>query len=399
MRLSDSEYHRLTVLKNLRAAEPVSRTELAQLSGLTGGAITPIVRDLAARGLVLEEKVPSPNRGRPRVNLRLNPAGAYVAAATLPSTGDFLVEILDLTGRAIFSQTRPLTDTRSLAVLAAQFATVLAEVIAASPLDIHAIAQVGIGLPAMVDNRTGVVEYMATFSGGRYDFAATLQALLGIPVRIDNNMNLLARAEHWFGASPPVDDFTLILIELGLGGARYQNGQLVVGSHGIEAELGHTKIVPEDGRQCHCGGFGCLQTYSSLSALVTQYCDLTGQAVPGHMGMRSLLPDVIALTKAGHNSLQDIFHRCGKYLGIAIANHINMQDPERIIVLSSEPELVDLISDDFFDALHHNTLEPLRNLARVTFRHLDEQNYSRGAAAMVLEQLYQSRTTIASADA
>ncbi|MBV1686706.1 MarR family winged helix-turn-helix transcriptional regulator [Novosphingobium sp. G106] len=58
--MSDQAYNRLSVLKALRAAEPVSRTDLAELSGLNGGTITAIVRDLVERGLVIEERVPSP---------------------------------------------------------------------------------------------------------------------------------------------------------------------------------------------------------------------------------------------------------------------------------------------------------------------------------------------------
>jgi predicted NBD/HSP70 family sugar kinase len=391
MRMPDPQFNRLTVLKKLRAAQPVSRTDLAQISGLTGGSITAIVGDLVARGLVLEERLSAAGRGRPKVNLRINPDGAFVAGATLTMHGDVAVEIVNLSGESIFAYAAAVRQTSNLADLASQFVDCLNAAIAGSPIERNRISQIGIGLPAIVDNQRGIVKFLATFDPDPCPFAAIVEGEMGIPTRIDNNINLLARAEHWFGDGAGVDDFTLVLLDLGLGAATYQAGQLVIGSHGTEAELGHTKIVPADGRACHCGAFGCLETYSSISGIVGQFCDLSGQNPPSHFEIRGVLGELINRAQAGADDLREIFQRAGSYFGIGIANYINMLDPDRIIILAREPGVMDMISDPFFSALHDNTLPALRNLARVTFKQLDEQSYARGAAAMVLEQLYQSR--------
>lgn len=391
MRILDPEFNRLNVLKKLRAAEPVSRTDLARMTGLTGGSMTAIVGDLVQRGLVIEEKASGTNRGRPRVNLRIDPQGAFVAGATLKVFGEIAVEIVNLRGENVFSFSQPVQPTSSLADLAGQFVRCVTAAIAASPVPSGKVSHVGIGLPAIVDNRAGLVKFLATFDAGPYPFAAAVEEAIGIPTRIDNNINLLARAEHWFGDGAGVDDFTLVLIDLGLGAATYRGGALVVGSHGAEAELGHTKIVPENGRPCHCGAFGCLETYASVSGIVSQHFDRLGRTPPSFLKAKAVLHDLAGQARAGGEDALDLFERTGRYLGIGIANHINMQDPERIVILAREPGLIDLISPAFFDSLHRNTLPPLRDLARVTFKQLDENGYARGAAAMVLEQLYQTR--------
>jgi predicted NBD/HSP70 family sugar kinase len=391
MRTSDQEFNRLTALKKLRATEPVSRTDLANLSGLTGGTITAIVSDLVERGLVIEEKVASATRGRPKVNLRINPDGAFVVGTTLTTDGQLLAEISNLRGDSIFAYSEPLSQETRLDALARQFADVTASAIAASPVATSDISLVGLGLPAILDNRTGVVQFIEVFQGAPFPFAEAVEGQLGIPVRADNNINLLARAEHWFGVAAGVDDFTLIVLDLGMGGSWYRQGQLIVGSHGIGAELGHIKIVPENGRPCHCGGHGCLQAYSSISGIVQQACELAGEPGPPHYRMRKIFRELASRAKAGDTAIVQLFQRAGSYLGTGVANHINMQDPDRIIVLAREPELIELISDPFFGALHRDTLPALRDLAKVTFKQLDEQSYSHGAVAMVLEQLYQSR--------
>lgn len=391
MRISDQMFNRLSVLRKLRAAEPVSRTDLAQLSGLNGGTITAIIRDLVERGLVVEERVASPNRGRPKINLRINPEGAFVAGATMTDDGRLLAVIADLRGQNVSSYAGKLVLTSNLDDLAKGFANVIAQAIADSPIPRESISQIGIGLPAIVDSRHGVVEFFETFEGLPFPFADAVQRQLGIPTWVDNNINILARSERWFGDATAADDFTLVLLDLGLGAARYQAGQLLIGSHGIEAELGHTKILPEGGRPCHCGAFGCLQAYSSMSAIVYQAAELAGEEQPHYLNIRKRFADLAQRAQAGDAAIGALFNRAAHYLGRALANHVNMQDPEHIVVLTRNSDLIALISSPFFEALHRDTLPMLRDASRVTFKQIDEASFARGAAAMVLERLYQER--------
>ncbi len=389
MRIPDHAFNRLTVLKKLRAAEPVSRTELARLTGLNGGTITAIVRGLLERGLVAEERLSSGSRGRPKLNLSINPEGAYVVGASMTDDGRLVTEIVDLRAQTLSSHCTKPCSSKSVAELSQQFAQAISTSIATSPVSVEDIAHVGIGLPAIIDSRSGVVKFFETLPDVPYPFAETIERHLGVATRVDNNINLLARAEHWFGDGTGVDNFTVVLLDLGLGAAQYQDGQLLVGSHGIEAELGHTKLIPERGRPCHCGARGCLQTYSSISAIVYQCAELAGQAPPDFLEIRDRFPAVVERAKAGDQSVAELFSRAGSHLGRALANHINMQDPDRIIVLCKSPHLIELVSEPFFAALERDTLPVLRDLGRVTFKEIDEGSFAKGAAAMVLEQVYQ----------
>lgn len=388
MRITDQEYNRLQILKLLRMSEPLARTELAERSGLTGGTITAIVGDLVARGMVIEEKVPG-KRGRPRVNLRLNPDGAYVAGVQL-AYGRVIAEIVNLKGESIHRYDAPSRHTGQLADLADEMADAVEAAIATSGVARSAIAQVGIGLPAIVDSERGVILHFETFEPIPFAFAAPVTERLGIPVTIDNDLNALAHAEHWFGTGAGLDDFTLIVVDLAVGSARYQHGRLFAGSHGIHPEIGHTKIVP-DGRLCFCGGRGCLDAYASIWGIVGQAAELRGKEVPHWSVMHHALVELLAESSGGDPAVAEIFQRAGTYLGIALANHVNVQDPDRITVLNPIPGFVEHIEDSIRQSLHDNTLRALRGRALLEFKPLDERLRQRGSAAMVAEQLYFGR--------
>lgn len=390
MRLSDPEFNRLSVLKTLRLAEPVSRTDLARLTRLNGGTITGIVRDLAQRGLLIEERVASDGMGRPKLNLRINPEGAFVVGATLTTDGRLIAEIVNLRGESVFTCSEYIRPTSRLTNLADQFVEIVTRTIDESPIAVR-ISQIGIGLPAIIDYNKGIVEFLETFGDKSFAFAEWVERRIGIPTKIDNNINLLTRAEHWFGDGAGADDFSIVLVDLGIGAASYQSGQLHISSHGIEAELGHVKIVPEDGRLCQCGARGCLQSYSSISGIVEQYCDWAGEPVPKIFEMTDMCERLAVRAQEGADDIIALFRRAGRYLGTSIANHINMQGPERIIILFGTESLSALMRESVIEALRRDTLPVLRDHIEVRFGRLDEGRYVRGAAAMVLEDLYQVR--------
>lgn len=391
MRISDQEFNRLNVLRHLRAAEPASRTELAELSGLTGGSITAIVGDLVKRGLVVEEKAESAGLGRPRVNLRINPDGAYAAAASMTMVGGLRVSVVNLRGETVWSQDRPATHDGKLETLARTVANELAGAIASSGVPPHKIVRAGIALPALVDNRSGEVLTFQTFAPGPYPFAKAVEDIIGIPTSVDNDMNLLAKAMQWFGGGAQFDDFTLIVLDLGIGSARYQNNELVCGSHGIGAEIGHVRIVPEGGAPCYCGSTGCLQAYASISGIV-QYQGL--ERIDPISTIATLRKEFAALLdRAEGGSAEDRarIERAGRYLGIAIANHVNMQDPDLVVVLTLDPRFGTMIAPPCLAAIAEGTLPALKGRAMIRFDSLSPDLLAQGAAALVLEKLYQSR--------
>ena len=391
MRIGDQEFTRLRVLKILRDYEPVARTELARLCGLSGTTITEIIADLLQRNLILEDKVPTGKRGRPRVNLRINADGGYVVAAYSDWHRMLQVEIVNLGGQSVYSRSTRFARTGKLDDFARDIAKILAETIAASPIDQEQIMYVGVLLPAIVDSRNGAVEYIETFPPGPSPLAAIIEETLHIPTKIEGGVNGVARAEHWFGKGPPLENLCVIVFGLGLGGAHYVNGQISSGAHGLNPELGHVKAVFDHGRQCLCGAHGCLQTYSSISAILAQLCEITGEKLPPYHKWQKTLHKHLAAALSGEEAAGQVIERAGHYLGIAIGNLINYHDPDRIVIFFYDAALMDLITPPMSEAIEKSTLHVLRGRIAVEHKALDSSYFWKGAAAMALEQLFRDR--------
>jgi len=392
MRISDYEYNRLQLLKAIRRAEPVARTDLVKLTGLAGGTITQLTADFLRRGVIVEEKVSVGGLGRPRIGLRISDTGGYVVGVyTLPD-GRAAIEIVNLRGDSVFTQTVPLKKADTLEAWARQLATVIDTTIGASSLSKADISRVGIAVSGIVDTVRGIVHFLATFPDRGVPVAALIEKRLKIPVVIDNDANVIARAEHWFAAESQLDNFSVIIVGRGVNSAHYVDGMPWTGAHGVNPELGHTKISLGEGRPCYCGMNGCLATYCAVFGIVARVCELRGVEPPAMMtdsgdAFRRFAADA----RNGEPHARQIFDQAGRALGVAVANLLNERDPGRIIVMSFEPEMIPAIAAEFSAALQANTLPPGAGRANLQFKSLDTEHYRKGAAALALEQIYRSR--------
>src|ERR1700733_3272875 len=102
MRISDYEFNRMRLLKAIRRAEPVARTDLAKITGLASGTITQLTADLVRRKILIEGKPAQKSFGRPRVELQINARAAHVVSVFAASYGSYVIEIVVLRGDVVF---------------------------------------------------------------------------------------------------------------------------------------------------------------------------------------------------------------------------------------------------------------------------------------------------------
>lgn len=397
VRISDQEAVRLQVLKAIRRAEPVSRTELVVLTGLAPTTITEIVAELVARGMLIEERAPVA-RGRPRMQLRLNPHAACVVGAFPSIEGSLTLEIVNIKGDSLYRKgITSLVPTRSIEEYAHRTADAILEAITAGPIRIEDIHSVGLGLRATVNGPAGTIHWLPPLAPQSVPIAAIVEQRLNLPVIVDTNANLAARCEHWYGRDRQVDDFALILLGVGIGFSRYVNGELWTGAHGLNPEFAHVKVEMEGGAPCICGARGCLTTVASIRGIVHRIFEVRGQEPPRVDRLLGVFHELAAEARNGDGTAREAFEAAGRALGLAVANLINSSDPGRVSVLATDPDLAGLMIGPFHAAVHENTLPVLRGRAPVQFEVVEEIRYALGAAALVLERLYrtgdQSRIT------
>lgn len=131
----------------------------------------------------------------------------------------------------------------------------------------HEITAVGIGAAAFVDRDRARVLFAPNLAWRDLDLKADLEALLELPVVVENDANAAAWGEFRFGAAADADDLLLVTVGTGVGGGIVIDGSLFRGAFGVGGEVGHVRVV-RDGIECGCGNLGCLESYGSGTALV-----------------------------------------------------------------------------------------------------------------------------------
>ncbi|MCL4558781.1 MAG: ROK family protein [Deltaproteobacteria bacterium] len=188
------------------------------------------------------------------------------------------------------------------------------------------IASVGVGVPGTVRYGYGIVDSSPNFpKWHRFDIRRELSERLSVPVVVDNDAKMAAAGEKFAGAAVPYDNFVLVTIGTGIGGAVYANGLPVRGRDGTAGEIGHIVVEPE-GMECGCGSNGCVEMYASAGAIVRYY------RARSHDRSRAVTAeDVYRRAIMREPPAMYAFRQMGMYLGIALTDVVNLLNPEALI--------------------------------------------------------------------
>lgn len=377
---------RQQVFERIRAAGTLPRVQVAKELGVSPATVTAAVAELIEMGLIEEVALPRDDasaRGRPPVALGVRPQAHLVAGIKL-SDREHTAVIVDFAGRLIASESVPhLPGQADLPDLLEAAATLLGRVLGRAGLTPAALSAVGLGVPGFVDAERGRVLWSPVLRGRDADLAAAASARLGLPVHVDNDANLVALAELWFGAGRGLADFAVVTIEHGVGMGLVLNHRLYRGAGGLGTELGHTK-VQLDGALCRCGQRGCLEAYVADYALAREattalnWSHLDGQPMP------VLLESLFDHAKAGNAAARSIFRRAGRYLAVGLANVVNLFDPG-LIILSGERMRYDyLYAADTLAEMQSLMLNADRPAPRIEVHAWGDLLWAHGAAALAL---------------
>ena len=167
-----------------------------------------------------------------------------------------------------------------------------------------------------------------------FRLGAALSSQLNLPAFLENDANAAAVGEMWRGAAVGCKTIICITLGTGVGGGIILDGQLWRGVDGAAAEIGHMCVDPFGGVACTCGSRGCLEVFASATAIVR----MTREASPRYpdsvlQGETDRTAAVIfAAGQQGDELALEIFRRMGVYLGIGLANLINILNPEMIVI-------------------------------------------------------------------
>lgn len=219
-----------------------------------------------------------------------------------------------------------------------------------------------IGISAPSGNfHTGCIENSPNLPWkGIVPLAAMLRDRMGLAVAVDNNANVIAMAEHAFGAAHGLKDFVLVNLGSGMGSCIYSKGVIYQGTNGFSGEIGHTTYIA-GGRQCGCGKQGCLEAYTaSKGVLQTAKEVLEEYDTPSLMRQSQQLTvkQIVEFCHEGDQLSIEAMRRTGHALGVGLANYASLFNPEAIILSGAVSKagkwLLEPTDEAFEEHVFHN---------------------------------------------
>lgn len=243
--------------------------------------------------------------------------------------------IVDSEGNIIYQDKTPTEKEKGGEAVVKNIAALTEQVIKSAGLTKAQIVGIGMGVPGMIDSKTGVVIYSNNLVWKDFAIAKGLQELTGLNVSIANDANVAALGEVKFGVAKDYENAILITLGTGVGGGIVADGKLFEGNKSAGAELGHSVIVV-GGEQCTCGRKGCLEAYASATALIRD----TKRAMDAHKDSKMWeiggLDEVTGKTAFDYKDTdvyaKEVVERYIEMLGAGLANFANEFRPEAIIL-------------------------------------------------------------------
>jgi glucokinase len=203
-------------------------------------------------------------------------------------------------------------------------------------------------VPGTVDNQNAVVVQAPNLpSLTNFPLKAVLEERFGWPVLLENDANAAAVGEMWLGAARGCRDVVSVTLGTGVGGGVILDGKLWRGAHGSAGEIGHTTVDPFSGLKCKCGNVGCLELFASATAIVRMTRENLPQFPQSVLNREELTAErVYDAGREGDELALSVFKRFGTYLGIGLANLINIIDPEIIVIAGGAVNGWDLFACD-----------------------------------------------------
>jgi glucokinase-like ROK family protein len=387
------------VLNTLRLNAPISRARLANLTGLNRGTVSNIINDLLDEGLVSENEQEESKIGRPGVSLGLRPDGGAVIGLEIGV--DFISLLLtNFVAGTLWEtrvQTNPSQSPTSIINQAEQLvdqALSIAKEQRLRPLGL------GIGMPGLINIHRGELIIAPNLNLKNVPLRLMWNQRFHLPIYIENEANLAALGEYYFGVARGVDNFIYLSSGIGLGGGIMIDGHLFRGGHGYAGEIGHMQRDPQ-GERCGCGRIGCwetqvgpravlrrvkkeLQVHSDqtlLDACLGDFNNLTFEmvvkfALEGNILCRQAIEDIAA------------------NLGAGIADLVNVFNPELVVIGGALILGKDILQPIIEKTIFSNVLQPSADGLRIAFSERGANACALGAVAIVLDDILREMTLV-----
>jgi predicted NBD/HSP70 family sugar kinase len=319
--------NRRILLSILSDRQPISRAEIAKISGLNKATISTITGDLLKDSYIIEEASgrTTPIGGKPPTPLRLN-ARRFGLFGVDIRADETILALSDFNNR-IVARVSFETGAEPTSFLN-QIGKEIRKLRSKHDSFIE-FPGIGVSLPGLVDNHRGKFLLSVVLPWRDVPVVQLLEKVTNLPVIIDNSARCAALAEIWHGKAQyaHVRNLLYLGVSTGLACGVIIDGGLYRGGSNTAGQFGHI-VVDVNGPLCRCGQRGCWDLYASDKATLARYHDLRGGPGRKTTTMRKLME----LVDAGDEAATEAVRETGRYLGIGITGLINGLDPDVVVI-------------------------------------------------------------------
>lgn len=386
--------NRMAVINIIKDHEPISRQQLAEITGLTPSAITGIIRELLDMGIIREVGLDKSTGGRRPIKLSFNSDAGYVLGVEV-TRFESLVGTCDLKNDPTDFRTIKIDMTEPQKGLR-ELANAIKEIINEKQYAGKTFLGVGVAFPGLLNTFEGKVKRSINL-GSEWNFFPVKEVLeeeIDMPVFIENNSKASALAERWFGGATQCKDLVFVNLGEGISAGVIIEDRILQGAQGHAGEIGHMSIL-EGGPLCNCGNRGCLESFCGIPAIMRK--------VKGEL---SIIPDDDPVKKAwiekGDLSIEDIIkssriknsysyellRQVAIYIGKAVANVINFYNPECVFIGGKMAVAAKYFMDIIMATVKKHAFPEIALSTDIQISSLQDKAGVMGACALVLRDFF-----------
>ncbi len=380
--------HNLSYVLNLiRDRGTITRTELIEITRLTATTISALVNVLIASKFVEEAGIGISSGGRRPMVLQFNYNARYLLGVDMGSTHITAV-LMNMAGEILGTLTYNMDVINHVDETLELIRSMIFQIITHKKIRMQDLLGVGLTVPApLVNSVTGefITYYMPAWRGVLP--ALKLKPYLNdLPIFVENDANAAAIAEKWWGCGSGTKNLAYIKLGTGIGSGLIIDNEIYRGFNGTAGEIGHTTIEA-DGRLCRCGNHGCMESYVGVPGIMQDARAGLSKDSTWSGNLEGLsIQEVIREAKNGNQVCRQVIINAGRYLGIGIANLLNIVNPELVILGGELVAAGDSFMRAVEESVKERTIPFSSNLEKIIIGELGVDTVAIGAATIVLKK-------------
>jgi N-acetylglucosamine repressor len=365
-------FNQRLVLRALHDRSPLSRADLARLTGLTRTSVGDLVGTLIDDGLIESVGRGRSSGGRSPILLRVAPDGRHLIGLDL-GEAEFSGAVVNLRGEILSSMHLPVDGRTGDAAV-----ELVQNLVDALRADVRCpLLGIGIGAPGIIDTSTGTVRWSVNLDWADVRLGPLLEERYGVPVVVANDSHAAALAELTFFRRPRPDNLVVVKVGRGVGAGIIVNGRLFQGDGHGAGEIGHVSMGSAEAA-CRCGRDGCLETLTSMRGLL----DTTRAVEPSITDESGL----VAAFRDGIPAVRAIVLSAARDLGIAVGWLIGILHVRNVLLIGP----VARFGDDWLAEVRRHArsrvLPVLADDTQIEFGHVHDDVVALGASALLMER-------------